>query len=124
MWRLIVAFLFLIPAANAADLPQGIGIGETTAGPALVDAQGMTLYTFTQDTNGKSACYGGCAKNWPPLTAPDGAMQSGDFAPVARNDGTRQWAYKGQPLYGWVRDTKPGDATGHGYRDVWHIAKP
>ena len=35
-----------------------------------------------------------------------------------------QWAYKGKPLYTWAKDTKPGDVTGDGVNNVWHIAQP
>jgi predicted lipoprotein with Yx(FWY)xxD motif len=33
---------------------------------------------------------------------------------VTRDDGTRQWAYKGWPVYTNVQDTKPGDTIGEG----------
>ena len=39
------------------------------------------------------------------------------------NDGSKQWAYKGKPLYTWVKDTKPGDMTGDNVNNVWHVAK-
>jgi predicted lipoprotein with Yx(FWY)xxD motif len=48
---------------------------------------------------------------------------SGDWAVVVRDDGSRQWAYKGKPLYQWVKDQKPGDTTGDGFRGVWHVAR-
>lgn len=35
-----------------------------------------------------------------------------------------EWAYKGKPLYLWVKGQKPGDVTGDGYNEVWHAAKP
>lgn len=124
MWRFVVAFLFLASAAFAADMPAGIGVGKTAIGDVLVDAKGMTLYTFTEDSAGKSACMGVCAKSWPPLAAPQGAPPAGDFSGIAREDGGWQWAYKGMPLYLWVRDKAPGDTTGHGFRDIWHVARP
>ena len=71
-----------------------------------------------------SACNGPCATNWPPLAAAVGDRPSGDYSIVTRDDGSRQWAYKGKPLYRWVRDTKPGDRTGDGFRNAWRIAKP
>ena len=46
----------------------------------------------------------------------------GDFTLVERKDGTKQWAYKGQPLYLWVNDKALGDMTGDGVGGVWHIA--
>ena len=44
---------------------------------------------------------------------------------VTRDDGSKQWAYKGRPLYHWVKDAKPGDMTGDGFlNNSWHVAKP
>jgi predicted lipoprotein with Yx(FWY)xxD motif len=40
------------------------------------------------------------------------------------DSGKSQWAYKGKPLYFWVKDQKPGDKTGDGVNGVWHAAKP
>jgi predicted lipoprotein with Yx(FWY)xxD motif len=93
---------------------------------ALVGATGMTLYTFEKDTagNGKSVCNGGCATNWPPFMAADSDKPSGDFTIVTRDDGKKQWAAKGWPLYYWVKDTKPGDKTGDGVGGNWKTAKP
>jgi predicted lipoprotein with Yx(FWY)xxD motif len=34
-----------------------------------------------------------------------------------------QWAYKGKPLYFWVKDQKPGDKTGDGFNNVWRVVK-
>jgi len=42
---------------------------------------------------------------------------------VTRDDGSKQWAYKGKPVYLWVKDKKPGDKTGDGVREVWHVIK-
>jgi predicted lipoprotein with Yx(FWY)xxD motif len=74
--------------------------------------------------SGKSVCNGQCATNWPPLVASAGAMGSGDWTVVVRDDGTRQWAYRGKPVYYWAKDTKPGDRTGDNVNNVWHLARP
>jgi predicted lipoprotein with Yx(FWY)xxD motif len=97
-----------------------------TADGMLANSAGMTLYTYDKDTagSGKSTCSGPCATNWPPLTAQDGAKESGDYTIVTRDDGKKQWAYKGKPLYTWAKDQKPGDKTGDGVNNAWHIAKP
>lgn len=102
------------------------GAPVKTEGGALVNAAGMTLYVFDRDPagSGKSVCNGPCALNWPPLTAADGASPSGDYATITRDDGRKQWAYKGKPLYLWSKDQKPGDTTGDGFNNVWHVAKP
>jgi predicted lipoprotein with Yx(FWY)xxD motif len=92
----------------------------------FVNAAGMTLYTIDRDTagSGKSVCNGPCAVNWPPLLAAADARASGDWSVITRDDGQRQWAYKGKPLYGWAKDSKPGDRTGDGFNNVWRLARP
>jgi predicted lipoprotein with Yx(FWY)xxD motif len=101
------------------------------AAPAMVSngmltgSNGMTLYTFDKDSAGKSVCNGPCATNWPPLQAMDGAAASGDYSVITRDDGKKQWALKGKPLYYWSKDMKPGDTTGDGFlNNAWHVAKP
>ena len=90
----------------------------------LVGANGMTLYTFDKDPagSGKSVCNDRCAANWPPLAAAADAHSQGDFSVIARDEGGRQWAYKGKPLYFWVKDRQPGDRTGEGVNNVWRAA--
>ncbi len=96
-----------------------------TQGGALVGANGMTLYTFDKDMagSGKSVCNGACATNWPPLTATAAPGGEG-YSLVTRDDGTKQVAYKGKPLYYWAQDTKPGDKGGDGKINLWHTATP
>ena len=98
---------------------------KTTDG-VLTDGAGMSLYVFDRDVanSGKSVCNGPCATNWPPLLAKPGDKASGDYSIITRDDGKAQWAYKGKPLYLWINDKKPGDKTGDGVNNVWHLAKP
>ena len=96
-------------------------------GAILVDADGMTLYVFTNDEDGQSSCYGGCAENWPPYVV-DGTPTAADdvtgqAGTTERDDGDLQVTYDGQPLYYWQGDGGPGDATGHGVNDVWFVVK-
>lgn len=97
-----------------------------TSGGILVGTNGMTLYTFDKDAagSGKSVCNGPCAGNWPPLAAAADATPEGDYSIITRDDGAKQWAFKGKPLYCWVKDQKPGDQTGQGFNGVWQVAKP
>ena len=92
-------------------------------GGMLVNSAGMTLYTFDKDAagSGKSTCNGPCAVNWPPLTASAADSGSGEWSIVVRDDGSRQWAYQGKPVYLWIKDRKPGDKTGDGVNKVWHV---
>jgi predicted lipoprotein with Yx(FWY)xxD motif len=110
------AFTSLAYAAAPATVNNGM----------LVDAKGMTLYTFDKDTagSGKSVCNGPCATLWPPAMAAGDATPDGDYRVIPRDDGNKQWAYRGKPLYRYQADAKPGDATGDKFKDVWHAAKP
>lgn len=117
-------FALSASASFAGDLSGVVKSGETSLGTVLTNSSGMTLYTFDKDTDKKSACNGGCAKAWPPVIADASIDETGDYTKITRDDGAKQWAYKGMPLYGWVKDKKPGDVTGDKFKDVWHIAKP
>lgn len=99
-------------------------VADTAKGKALVDVNGMTLYIFDRDGHGKSNCNGQCAVNWQPLAAAADAKASDNWTVVKRDDGSKQWAYKSKPLYRWSKDTKPGDITGNGINNVWHLAVP
>jgi predicted lipoprotein with Yx(FWY)xxD motif len=98
--------------------------GDTAKGKALVDLNGMTLYVSDRDTGGKSRCNAQCTVSWLPLIADTDAEASGSFSFISRDDGRKQWAYRGKPLYSWAKDKKPGEATGDGVANVWHVAKP
>jgi predicted lipoprotein with Yx(FWY)xxD motif len=105
---------------------------QVTANPTLGDmltSQGMTLYLYTKDEQNVSNCYDQCAVNWPPLLVGSGAPQAGTgldggLSVIDRTDGGRQVAYNGIPLYFWIRDVRPGDATGQGVGDVWFVVSP
>jgi len=117
-------FTLGVATANADNMSMPAMTGNSNLGKVLTDNKNMTLYTFDKDQPGKSNCNGMCADNWPPLMAPADAKANGDWSIIARDDGTKQWAYKGHPLYGWVKDQKAGDTTGDGVNSVWHAAKP
>ncbi|TWC14551.1 MULTISPECIES: hypothetical protein [unclassified Pseudomonas] len=90
----------------------------------LTDHKSMTLYTFAEDADGKSACNGQCATNWPPLMADKNAKSMGKWTVIKREDGSMQWAYNGKPLYTFIKDKAPGEATGDGLKNgAWKAAK-
>jgi predicted lipoprotein with Yx(FWY)xxD motif len=101
-------------------------------GQILVNSQGLTLYDFHKDKGGKSACYGACAKIWPPLTTtgpPHGTsgVEASKLGTSSRTDGTTQVTYGGHPLYSYVGDKKPGEAAGNGITEFggsWHALHP
>jgi predicted lipoprotein with Yx(FWY)xxD motif len=91
----------------------------------LTDSKGMTLYIWDKDAVGVSNCVDKCAVNWPPLWAPADTAVSGDWSLVDNAGapaGMKVVAYKGWPLYLWIKDTKPGDTTGDGVGGTWHTA--
>ncbi len=106
--------------ASAPDTPT------RTVDGVLIGPTGMTLYTYDRDVanSGKSTCNAQCATNWPPLAAPDASRPMGGYSVVTRDDGKKQWAYKGWPLYYWAKDSKAGDRTGDGVMGVWKLARP
>jgi predicted lipoprotein with Yx(FWY)xxD motif len=120
------AVLSLAVSQAPAQTAEPAKIGDTSKGKALVDAKGMTLYTLDRDTTpNKSSCNGQCATNWPPLAVAADAKDVGSWTIIARDDGSKQWAYKGKPLYFWKDDKKPGDVEGDGRGNgVWHVAAP
>ncbi|MGP8204640.1 MAG: hypothetical protein ACLQVK_01060 [Acidimicrobiales bacterium] len=64
----------------------------------------VTVYAFSRDNRGNSACTGACAVTWiPVLTAgrPLGALgiAAKELGVIRRADGTDQATYEGKPLY-------------------------
>lgn len=125
----LLAGSFLLFAAGlyaAQTMPGGVKEMKADSGTTvLADSKGMTLYTYSKDETGKSMCNGTCATNWPPLMASADAKSEGDWTVVTREDGTKQWAYKGEPLYTFGHDTKKGETKGNGMgKGAWEIATP
>ena len=104
--------------------------GSSPLGTVMTDAQGMTLYYFTNDvpSSGTSACTGAqnCSSTWPAFSADTVAVSSplldkADFSSITRADGTRQTTWYGWPLYYFIRDTKPGDVNGENLFDKCYV---
>jgi predicted lipoprotein with Yx(FWY)xxD motif len=120
----LVAALSFAAMSGASAAPP-TKTSATSKGPTLTDAKGMSLYTFDKDSTGKSACNGPCATNWPVLKAEAGDQASDNYTIVTRDDGSKQWAYKGKPLYTFAKDQKAGDITGDGFLNgAWRLAQP
>jgi predicted lipoprotein with Yx(FWY)xxD motif len=101
---------------TAAATPVAISVGSAPeVGKVIVDSKGFTLYYFEKDQGEKSACYGACAKAWPPLIGSgkaEGGAMSSELGTTNRKDGTTQVTYAGWPLYTFEGDSKPGEANG------------
>jgi len=124
----ILASIMLAALLSACGTLSGSASGSLPSKAAdgtLVGANGMTLYTFKKDgkNTGMSECYEQCASNWPPLTVKADEHPTQGYTQIIRVDGSRQWAYKGQPLYFYAKDAKPGDKLGDGVGGNWNVAK-
>jgi predicted lipoprotein with Yx(FWY)xxD motif len=124
--------LFVHPARSTPAAPGAVQVRTTSLGKILTDARGHTLYLFEADRGKVSACYGACAKNWPPLVttgkpvARDGARAS-LLGTTKRKDGRLQVTYGGHPLYSFVEDTKAGQTAGENldfFGGEWYAVSP
>lgn len=116
----------LIPALAALSFASAVFAAPPVVGPrgVLTDPDGMTLYVYDHDPigSGKSKCNDSCAERWIPMAATPEDVAKAPYTIITRTDGTRQWAYKGRPLYRWSEDKKPGDLKGDGIGKAWHSA--
>jgi predicted lipoprotein with Yx(FWY)xxD motif len=100
--------------------------------PAVVNGAGFTLYRFDDDDAkpSKSNCSGECAKTWPPVTVKPGAkvfvagVKKNKIGFLRRNDGSLQVTIGGWPVYRFSKDTRPGEAKGHGVQETWFAVTP
>lgn len=103
-------------------------------GTVLVNSKGLTLYMFVPDKRRRVTCVSTCAAVWPPVMLPKGAkpvaagkarqkLLSSDRDPA----GGRVVTYHGWPLYTYVVDRKPGQATGQATNlngGLWYVLAP
>ncbi len=116
-------------------IPPGLEIGQYPGrGPLMTTRSGMTLYTVARyqvlyggretrtgyavsyndvKSQGTQGCQGDCTTTWKPVLAPAHAQARGLWEVAARPDGSKQWVFKGSPLYTYVGDRKPGDVRGN-----------
>ena len=116
----LAAFLIYLIFTGIVMAEDVIGVQvkkKLGVGNYLADGKGMTLYTYSKDKPGKSACTGECLTQWPvfyvkPELVVEGCEQS-DFGSFKREDGAEQTTYKGKPLYYSAKDKEPGQTKGH-----------
>src|SRR5271154_3087997 len=110
------------PVATGPDVLKSRSVGGVNL---LTDAKGLTLYWFAPDTSGKSVCYGSCAAYWPPVTGTPSAGPgvTGKLGTITRTGGGIQATYDGHPLYTYIGDNAPGQASGNNINlngGLWH----
>jgi predicted lipoprotein with Yx(FWY)xxD motif len=117
---------------RAAAAGAKVEIRKGKLGRFIVNGKGLTLYLFEKDKGGKSACYGSCAKVWPPLitsgkpSAGAGVVAS-KLGTTKRKDGKLQVTYGGHPLYRYDDDHRAGQTEGQGeklFGAEWYVVAP
>ena len=112
-------------SVSAAATAVGLKTAKVGSVTVLTNAQGLTLYSFAPDTSVKSVCNGACATSWPPVKPATTAAVKSPFATIKRSDGATQLTFHGHPLYTFVGDKAPGQASGNGvnaFGGLWHEA--
>ena len=118
------------PAAAAAATGGTVDAASSSLGKILVAKNGMTLYMFASDQNGKSSCSGPCAQYWPPYTGTPkvgAGLDASLLGTTMRPDGKTQVTYDGHPLYTYAGDSSPGATNGQGqntFGALWWVVAP
>jgi predicted lipoprotein with Yx(FWY)xxD motif len=101
-------------------------------GTVLVNSRGLTLYMFKPDKQKKVTCKGACASVWPPLklsgkATAGGAAKKALLGSDPNPGGGKVVTYNRWPLYTYVADSKPGQATGQALDlngGLWYVLSP
>ncbi|MGH2885627.1 MAG: COG4315 family predicted lipoprotein [Solirubrobacteraceae bacterium] len=100
-------------------------------GKVLVTSKGLTLYMFVPDKQKKVTCVKTCAAIWPPLKAAKGAklvalggVKHSLLGTDKDPSGGLVVTYDKWPLYTYVADRKPGQASGQRLNSaggLWYV---
>jgi len=126
--RVALAYRHFMPADIRIDV-------LALRGPLMVAGKkGLTLYTQSRQklqyggrqtrggyrysysdakAVGTAGCVDECLKSWIALKAPSNAQSQGFWEVATRPDGSKQWAYRGSPLYTFIDDKEAGDLEGN-----------
>ncbi|WP_406340309.1 hypothetical protein [Streptomyces sp. NBC_00648] len=111
---------------------EGSDLGLTVVvqpviGSIIVDSNGRTLYQNSDfSRGGRSVCDANCRQSWTPVPAIDRSrVQNIDLrlvADVQLDDGSRQLAINGHPMFWFNRDRTSGDIGGQGRDGFWALS--
>jgi predicted lipoprotein with Yx(FWY)xxD motif len=126
---LAVAGLFSSLAAASTTKRVVKEAHSSSLGSTVLTANNsLTLYSLSAEKNGRFICTGSCLQTWHPLVVAAGVKPAGPVAlgTIKRPDGRRQVTFEGRPLYTFDSDSRKGEASGEGIKDVgtWHAATP
>jgi predicted lipoprotein with Yx(FWY)xxD motif len=131
-FAVVACCVVAVGAAAAWAGGTELKVEKTKIGKVVANAKLHTLYMFRADKGTKSACYGTCAKFWPPLVT-SGKPVAGPGIKASligtsrRKDGKLQVTYKGHPLYTFAEDKAPAQTKGEGSKAFgasWYALTP
>lgn len=115
------------PATPEPFLPPQFKIAPMAQGRMLVTLENMSIYTFDKDTPTRSNCRDACVEEWTPIVAAATVIPQGEWSTILRTDGTKQWTFRGRPLYTHKTDSKLRSYEGGdvpGWRNVFTQRAP
>jgi predicted lipoprotein with Yx(FWY)xxD motif len=114
-------------APPASPVQASVTLEDTPLGKILVDAEGRTLYAFTNDIDGASTCTGACAKAWPAAIVTGdsiaGPSITATLSLVDAPSGGQMLKAGKWPLYRFSGDAAAGETNGQGSGGVWFVVK-
>ena len=107
------------PIGPKPDIPSGFKVISSTTGRLVVNTDEYSVYSWDGDEHNQSNCTQECLQNWTPVSAPEIAIDRGEWTVVKQSTGFNQWAFRGKPLYTYNHDVKSRSFRGS---DVpgWH----
>ncbi len=114
-------------AGMNAAIRTGKATIDGTQVNVLLTNKGFPVYTYKPDTAFTATCTGACAKDWPPVLAPQGMMTVSSSMTLLKPLTVHQTAngaqvfYDGHALYTYAEDKQPGSAMGHGQDMQWYL---
>lgn len=125
---LIVSFILSCEKDDPVEVSESLNIEiktDATFGDYLRTSKGKTLYIFSRDLEGQSACIENCLSEWDPVgvSAILPPTTSNEFGLVRRENGFVQLTFKGWPLYTLINESD-NEITGDNKDGEWYLAKP
>lgn len=100
--------------------PADISVFEEKGVYVVRNEEGLPLYQYDLDADGKSNCTNACALNWPPVLASAGSSNVvGEWKTIKRGTAL-QWTFRGKPVYTYSKDV-PGQIKGNGVDGKWRL---
>jgi predicted lipoprotein with Yx(FWY)xxD motif len=96
--------------------PPFVTVQASDVGPVLATTDGKTLYALIGNLEKimRLTCDAACIQeNWQPLLAAPDAKPTGNWSFRQQPDGTRQWTFKHNPVFTFVKDVRNGDTGGY-----------